>query len=186
MIDVYIQKVLNGDTDAFRFIIREYKDRAYSLVMSVVKNEHESQDVVQKAFIKVFNNLSSFKGKSEFSTWFYRIVVNEAYQNVRNTRKEHISINEITGNEKLYAENKVFLKMEKDNQRYYINKVLKKLSADHSLALRLFYLEEFSVDEIMQITGWTNSNTKVILHRARKKMTEALTTLFEVNKEELY
>lgn len=185
MIDVYIKNVLEGDSEAFRYIIREYKDRAYSLVMSVVKNEHEAEEVVQKAFIKVFNNLGSFKGNSEFSTWFYRIVINEAYQNVRNAKKAHNFIHEIK-NDALSEESNILLKMEKDHQRYYINKLLKELSADHSLALRLFYLEEFNIDEITKITGWTNSNTKVILHRARKKMTEALTTLFGVKKEELY
>jgi RNA polymerase sigma-70 factor (ECF subfamily) len=52
-----------------------------------------------------------------------------------------------------------------------------KMPSNESLALRLFYLEELSVQELCEITGWTLANSKVILHRARKRMA------YELNKE---
>lgn len=79
MTDVYIQKVLDGDTDAFRFIIKEHKDNAYSLAISILKNEFEAKEIVQTAFIKAYTKLDTFKGTSSFATWFYRIIINEAF-----------------------------------------------------------------------------------------------------------
>lgn len=186
MTDVYIQKVLDGDTNAFRFIIQKHKDKAYSLAISVVKNEFEARDVVQTAFIKAYTKLDTFKTNSSFATWFYRILINEAFYKKRKQKGNPVSIDNATSSEIPSQVNKTLLKMEEDNQRYYINEALKKLSANYSLALRLFYLEEFTIDEITQITGWTDSNTKVILHRARNKMEKMLTNLFNLGKEELY
>ena len=61
MADTDIQKVLNGDVDAYRFIVREHKDKAYTLAISVVKDEALAQDVVQVAFIKAYKKLDTFK-----------------------------------------------------------------------------------------------------------------------------
>ncbi len=169
MDDVYIHKVLNGDTDAFRFIISNHKDMAYSLAMSVVKDEFIAQEVLQTSFIKAFSNLATFKGKSKFSTWLYRIVVNEALKVLKRRGKNFIVYGELSIG--IGSEIEDFkLKIGEDDQRYYINEALKRLSPKESLSLRLFYLQENSIEEIAEITGWTRTNIKVILHRARNNM----------------
>ena len=67
MDQVYIQNVLNGSAEDFRFLIRKYKDLAFSVAVSVVKNEFEAEEVVQEAFIKAFKNLASLKDKTFFN-----------------------------------------------------------------------------------------------------------------------
>src|SRR5664279_767345 len=91
MDDIYIQKVLKGDTDAFRFLIKKYKDIGYSLAMSVVKDEFTAQDVLQASFVIAFSKLSTFKGNSKFSTWLYRIIINEAFNAIRKRKNETVS-----------------------------------------------------------------------------------------------
>lgn len=186
MCDAYIQQVLDGDTDAFRFIIQQYKDDAWSLAISVVKEEFIAQDVVQNAFVKAYTKLDTFKRRSTFSTWLYRIVINEAFAQQRKQKRKSEITGDISPAGKPSKVSHTILKMEEDNQRYYINEALKKLPANYSLALRLFYLQDYSIGEITQVTGWSDSNTKVILHRARNKMKTLLTDLFNVDKEELY
>lgn len=181
-----IKKVLEGDKDAFRVIVKEYQDHAYTLAVSVVKDEFLARDVVQVSFIKAYKALSTFRENSKFSTWFYRIVINEAF----NKQKKEKNITQLTDtismNEDTSKLNSVFSKMEQDYQRYYINEVLSRLPGNYSLALRLFYLEEFNLKEISEITGWTDSNTRVMLHRARKEMKKLLTDVFNQQKEDLY
>lgn len=187
MVNAIIEKVLDGDADAFRFIVREYKDDAYTLAISIVKDEALACDVVQIAFIKAYRKLNTFKGESKFSTWLYRIVINEAFNKQTRENKNPVALETISASEVTVEEiNHVFSKMEKDNQQYYINEALTRLPGKHSLALRLFYLKELSLEEITGITGWTNSNTRVLLHRARKEMKKVLTDLFNLNKEDLY
>lgn len=181
MDDIYIQKVLKGDADAFRFIIRSYKDMAYSLAMSVVKDEFIAQEVLQTSFVNAFSNLATFKGKSKFSTWLYRIVINEAFKLLKKQGNSTIIYGEPLVNTACEIDD-FSLQIEVDDKRYYINEALKKLSPKESLALRLFYLEENSIEEMIEITGWTSSNIKVILHRARTNMKQMLEERFSINK----
>ena len=165
MDDFYIDKVLNGDKDAFRYFIREYKDIAFNLAISIVKDPQITEEVVQDAFIKAYNGLGSFKRKSKFSSWFYRIVVNEAYGYIRKN-KNTISFDQIASKTShLAAEDHV-----ENPKMSLVRRALRIMDTKEALALNLFYLEEKSIKEIKNITGWSISNTKVILHRARKNL----------------
>jgi RNA polymerase sigma factor (sigma-70 family) len=185
MDEIYIRNILNGDVNAFRFIIKNYKDIAFSLAMSVVKDEFVAQDVLQTAFMNAFTGLSTFKGKSKFSTWLYRIVINEAFKSVKKLKSEIVAFGELP----VFIAPEVdsfSLEMSADEQRFYINEALKMISSKESLVLRLFYLEENNIEEIADITGWTHSNIKVLLHRARINMKELLLKCFNVDKQILY
>ena len=185
MDEIYIQKVLKGDSDAFRFLIREYKDIGYSLAMSVFKDEFAAQDVLQASFVIAYTKLSTFKGKSKFSTWFYRIIINEAFKVLKKHNKDIVSYGELPVNISTDVED-TGSRIDGEDQRYYINEALKLLSPNESLALRLFYLGENSIEEIAEITGWSNTNIKVILHRARINMRQLLETRFNVNQTAFY
>jgi len=176
---------LNGDANAFRFIIKNYKDIAFSLAISVVKDEFVAQEVLQTAFVNAFTKLSTFKGKSKFSTWLYRIVINEAFKAIKKQKSEIITF----GESPIFTTPEIdcfSLGIDADEQRFYINEALKMISPRESLILRLFYLEENSIEEIAEITGWTFSNIKVNLHRARINMKELLMKYFNVDKQILY
>ena len=90
-----IHKVLNGDLEAFRELITKYKDMAYSIAISIVKDEFYAEEILQVSFIKAFEKLSTFKGDSKFSTWFYRIVVNESFKLYKKHKTEFVEFVEI-------------------------------------------------------------------------------------------
>ena len=173
MDDIYIQKVLDGNQDAFRFLIKKYKNLSYSYAMSVVKDEFLAQEVLQISFIKAYTKLNTFKGRSKFSTWLYRIIVNEAFKALHKRKKEFPLIeNELIDTNESST---VFIESStNEHQKYFINEALKKLGPKESLALRLFYLEEHSIKDITEITGWHKTNIKVLLHRGRINMKKIL------------
>ena len=78
MDDLHLQKVLKGDTEAFRYFVEQYKEMAYKMAISITKEEFSAKDVVQESFILAFRKLHTFRGKAKFSTWFARIVINQA------------------------------------------------------------------------------------------------------------
>jgi RNA polymerase sigma factor (sigma-70 family) len=176
--ELIIKKVLNGDTEVFRFFVSTYKDLAFSVAVSVVKDEFTAADVVQEAFVKAFENLKSFKGKSKFSTWFIRIVINESFKSVQKEKVHYTN---------LVIELEDFQKdeLKKSDQKFFVNEVLKNMSPNESLVLRLFYLNENSIKEICEMTGWDESKAKVTLHRARKTMEEKLSNLLKNEVESL-
>ncbi|WP_034243467.1 RNA polymerase sigma factor [Aquimarina atlantica] len=167
MDDFYIDKILSGDKQAFRYFVRKYKDIAYNLAISIVKNTYNAEDVVQESFIKAFKNLRYFKKNAQFSSWFYRIVVNEAFMYLRKNKIDFAKIDDrIT---------ELAIEETKENQQWELTqKSILRLHPNEALVLNLFYLEEKKIKEISNITGWSISNVKVILHRARKNIRKLL------------
>lgn len=185
MDEICIRQILEGNSEAFRQIITKYKDMAYSLAMSVIKDEFYAEEILQSSFLIAYDKLSTFKGASKFSTWFYRIVINESFKYANKHKSEFIDFVETPPEIPNEFENAI-LKLEVDDQKYFINEALKKISPKESLILRLFYLDENSIDEISSETGWSSSNIKVILHRARINLRQILTEIYKLDKKVLY
>lgn len=78
-----IQRVLGGDTTMFELLMRRYNERVYRAARSIVRDEHEAEDVMQQAYVNAFTHLRQFNGSAQFATWLTRIVINEALARVR-------------------------------------------------------------------------------------------------------
>lgn len=181
MDQLYIEKVLAGDAQAFKYFLKTYKHMAYSVAMSIVKQEHLAEEVVQDAFMVCYQSLSRFRSQSKFSTWLYRIVVNCAFTSIRKM-KIQTDVYEAEAHDVEFDECS-FESLVKKEREQLVQESLLKISANEALALRLFYLEELSLAEIREITGWTETNTKTILFRGRKNMYAILSKLM---KEDYY
>ena len=180
MEEAYIRRVIEGDVEAFRFLVRKYQHMAFTVAMSVVKDEFTAEEVTQEAFIKAFENLKKFRFQSRFSTWLYRITVNLSFKQLKKLKLQESSFVS-AGQEGTDTTPDGFDKLNETDRKFYINKAFETLSPKESLALRLFYLDENPVGEISNITGWSENNVKVILHRARKSFYAALGKI--LNKE---
>ena len=80
---IYIERVLKGDTNAFSHLINKYKDMVFTLVIKIVKSREDAEEVAQDSFIKAYQKLDSFKGQSKFSTWLYTIAYRNAMTKLR-------------------------------------------------------------------------------------------------------
>ena len=126
------------------------------------------------AFVKMYRALPSFQFGSKFSTWFYKIVYNTA---ITAQRKQSVfdSYDDAIATDLTTSEvDSATAILEREDRKEIIARVLKKLPADESLVLNLFYLEECSIADIGQITDLTPSNIKVKLFRGRKHFYETL------------
>ncbi|HOP51067.1 MAG TPA: sigma-70 family RNA polymerase sigma factor [Ignavibacteriales bacterium] len=169
-----ISSVLKGNDEDFKYLIERYKDRAFSLLKRILRNDMDAEEALQDSFIKAFKSLKSFKGEAKFSSWFYRIVYNTAMTKISN-RKTDLKIVDIEFDDNdepindlsnLYEENDTeFANLNSTEE--FINKLLDMIPVKYSSVLTMFYIDELNIEEIAQSTGMTISNTKVILHRAR-------------------
>nr|WP_299339853.1 RNA polymerase sigma factor [Allomuricauda sp.] len=176
--DFYRKRVLSGDREAFAFFIDKYQQMAFSIAISITKQENAAKEVVQNAFIQVFKSLRSFKGESLFSTWLHRIVVNESLKFVRKNKKERIEM----GFDDAMAisftvKNDALSAIEIEEKKEEIRRVLLTLKPKERLVLTLFYLKEFSHAEISESTGFSKNNVKILLHRGRKSFASAFTLI---------
>ena len=182
--NIYITKVLEGDRNAFAYLVDKYKTMVYSLALRLVKDREEAEEISQDAFIKAYQSLASFKGKAKFSSWLYRIVYNTAISRLRQQPTGRVSLDEPNISDTLYLESKEnYDTLSADERKKYLEKALDSLDRDEKMFVILYYYEEKDLDEIASIAGLTKTNTKVKLFRARKKM---LTVLQSYLKEETY
>lgn len=94
-----VQRVKNGDKEAFNLLVLKYQRKVGRLVRRLVNNSDEADDVVQDAFIKAYRALPQFRGDSAFYTWLYRIAVNTAKNHLVSRGKRPISLSELTSND---------------------------------------------------------------------------------------
>jgi RNA polymerase sigma-70 factor (ECF subfamily) len=182
--NIYITKVLEGDRNAFAYLVDKYKTMVYSLAFRLVKDREEAEEISQDAFIKAYQSLASFKGKAKFSSWLYRIVYNTAISRLRQQPAGKVSLDESNITDTLYIESKEnYDTLSAGERKKYLEKALDSLDSDEKMFVILYYYEEQDLDEIAAIAGLTKTNTKVKLFRARKKM---LTVLQSYLKEETY
>ena len=73
-----VERVQNGDKNAFGLLVTKYQHKVANLVSKYVKNSGDVADVTQEAFIKTYRALATFRGESAFYTWMYRIAINTA------------------------------------------------------------------------------------------------------------
>lgn len=163
---VIIKKVTDGELSAFSTLVDQYKDYAVTLAYNILLNKEDAEDIAQDAFIKAFSSLSSFNGSSRFSTWFYRIVVNTALNKLKRKNLAcTLSDEETTGTVEEWND-----KFRVIDQRKYIQIALDRLKEAERVCITLHYLNEFSMEEIKQITGFSIANIKVLLYRGRKNL----------------
>ena len=182
--NIYISKVLEGDRNAFAYLVDKYKTMVYSIAIRMVKDKEVAEEISQDAFIKAYQSLATFKGKAKFSSWLYRIVYNTAISKLRQQPAGKVSLDESNITDTLYLESKEnYDTLSADERKKYLEKALDSLDSDEKMLVILYYYEEQDLDEIASIAGLTKTNTKVKLFRARKKM---LTVLQSYLKEETY
>src|ERR1700730_16301103 len=85
----------NGDVAAFEQLVKRYDRTLLRIAQSVTRNREDSQDAVQEAFLKAFQDLGQFREDSQFSTWLIRITVNQSLMKLRKQRTvREVSLNE--------------------------------------------------------------------------------------------
>lgn len=166
----------------FEEIIDTEYNRFYAIAFRLTGNHHDSQDVLQTAFLNAFRNLDKFQGKSKLSTWIYKIIVNESKHFLGKMRA--LPISEIVKREGITEEaffgglkaQSVFddeLIMDEMREKC-LQGFLNCMSKNHRAAFLLKTITSLSVKEIAEVLDISIENAKVSIFRARHKIKEML------------
>ncbi len=177
----YINLVKGGQSNAFSYIVEKYQDIVFSIALKVLRNRDDAEEMAQESFIKAYKSIHSFKGNAKFSTWLYRITYNTCISEIRKRKMHFSSTEEIEIRDETQEIN--LDGIPEENRAKAIKEAMNQLPEDEYTLILLYYFEEQSVEEIGKVTGLSESNTKVKLFRARKKL---YTILNDMLKDELY
>jgi RNA polymerase sigma factor (sigma-70 family) len=172
---VYIEQILAGKSIAYSYIVDKHKDKAYNLAYRICGNHEVAEEITQDSFLKAYRSLKSFKMKSSFATWLYRIVYNTSISYIRIKKKTVLSLEDFPADTTIFnVSNISHEETEEEYRSSLISFALQKINEEERGLISLYYYEDMSTEEIADVTGISKSNIKVKLFRARQKMMEII------------
>lgn len=174
-----IERIRKGDHEAFSWIVDKYKDLVYTLCVRMLSSESDAEEAAQDVFVKVYRSINTFQGKSKFSTWIYRITYNQCISIIRSKVKLIDLVDDVPESEIDTGAMDALEGLKQKDRAMYVKQAMESLPETDAFILTLFYYEELSLEEICKVTGQTNNNVRIRLHRARKKMYVVLEELMK-------
>jgi RNA polymerase sigma-70 factor (ECF subfamily) len=176
----------NGEVAAFEQLVKRYDRKLLRIAQSITHNREDSQDAVQEAFLKAYQNLSAFREDAKFSTWLFRITVNQSLMKLRKQR----ATREASLDEDFQAEDDMLPIEVTDwapnpEQLYWaseLRSILIKCLEELSPILRTVFvlrdIEGLTIDQTVEVLSVSETAVKARLWRARLQLRESLNTYF--------
>jgi len=170
-----IAAVLKGDAASFEPLIERYSPRVFATARRYARRDSEVEDIVQEVWLKAFQKLSSFRNEAPFEHWLMRLAVRTCYDFLRgHQRNREAAFSDLSEPETDWLERFVSQPESASDQadaaRLLIQRVLDLLSPPARLVITLLEIEDRSIKEISQLTGWSIPLVKVRAFRARNEM----------------
>ena len=160
------------DLDAFEELLERYEAKLLNYILKITNfSKEEAQEILQEAFVKVWENLNSFDTSLKFSSWIYRIVHNasiSAHRKEKN-RDKKIHLSEQLSSLLPSKEERIELKLDRSWESEKVQSVFKKMDQKHREVLVLKFIEEFSYEEISDILKVPMGSVASQINRAKKK-----------------
>lgn len=175
-----VERARRGDTAAYEELVRRHQKRVFAIVGGILRRREDVEDVAQQVFLKVYLSLGRFDLRSSFSTWLYKIAVNECWDLLRKKKARRLVYEADMGEEQARqigmmegdaaGPSDAFQRAE---ARQLAERLLAGLPEDEQAMLVLKEGEGFSVEEIGELLGMNVNTVKVRLFRARRKLADA-------------
>jgi RNA polymerase sigma factor (sigma-70 family) len=183
-----VERVLRGDTEAFRSVINRTQGLVTQIVFKMINNPEDRRDIAQDVYLKVFHKLNSFKFQSKLSTWVWQITFNTCSNYLQKRRiglYDHVlkandsedypvEVSDVSDIFVSYLEKQLM----NDDLLKTLNEQINTLPPLYGTLINLYHQEELSYNEIAQIVQLPEGTVKSYLFRARKILKEKLSTAY--------
>ena len=184
--DFSLDALRSGDRAEFARLVDRYYEMIYRLAIKMVNNPQDAEDILQETFIKAYRHLEKFDGRSNLSTWLYRIATNEALMFLRRQKPDMVSVDETldTGEGEIKPVQIVdwgSLPEEglmSAEAQVYLDKAVEKLSPSLRVVFVLRDIQNLSTRETAEILDISETAVKTRLSRARLQLREELTSYY--------
>jgi RNA polymerase sigma-70 factor (ECF subfamily) len=166
-----VAKILNGDVDAYGFLVRRYQDAYFRFATRMLGSRDDADDALQSAFVRAYRKLRDCRDPARFGAWLYQIVINECrtFAHRRDRRERRLVRDE---RELEQAAGEQFAERSVDAEE--IQHALDQLDSEHREAFVLKHVEELGYEEMSQLTGVGVSALKMRVKRACDRLRQLL------------
>jgi len=172
-----VRRAQADDREAFEELMRRHQHRVFAVAGGILRKREDVEDIAQQAFVKAFFSLKRFDQRSAFSTWLYKITVNECWDMLRKKKVRPLvyesDLSEEQARQVIASEEKVNVGpdvSERLEAREQVNRLLDVLDERDRWMLILKEVEGFSIEEIAETLGLNSNTVKVRLFRARRRI----------------
>jgi RNA polymerase sigma-70 factor, ECF subfamily len=174
-----VRAAQNGDKAAFETLVRRHQHRVFAVARGILKRQEDVEDIAQQVFVKAYFSLKRFDQRAAFSTWLYKITVNECWDLLRKRKARPLVYESDFSEEqsRQYAAPDREVAQGPDTSermamRERLEGMLSQLEQRDRAMLVLKEVEGFSVEEIADSMGLNANTVKVRLFRARRRIVE--------------
>ena len=168
MTEALKDKKLRADT--FSAIVKQYSKPIYWHIRRMVLSHDDTNDILQNTFLKAWNNIESFRGDSQISTWLYRIAINETLTFIAKNSSNTVSIDTPEGAVVQQLESDVYFNGSRADALFH--EAVNRLPAKQRLVFNMKYSENMKYEEISEILGTSVGALKASYHIAVNKIEE--------------
>ncbi len=183
-----VARCRDGDTPAFNQLVTRHRQRCFSMIYQMVRNEEDAWDLAQDGFVRAWRSLASFRGQSSFFTWLYRIMTNVTLDWLRRKKIESgqefddsiglpgIAPGAVTAPQATVAP---AAKLADQEIRKRIDEAITRLSDEHRTVIVMRELEGMEYHEIAEAIGCSIGTVMSRLFYARRKLQTMLRDVHE-------
>ena len=167
-----IERVKKGNKMAFNFLMNKYYSRVYASLFSFTKSHEDSEDLTQMTFLKVWQQITTFRGDSAFFTWVYRIAINLAknYVSSANFKKQKINTSIEDADIEIKSFDNTELSLIHEQSLHEIRHFIESLPESLKTAFTLREHDGLSYEEIGEITNTPIGTVRSRIFRARESI----------------
>jgi len=173
-----VERARRGDHEAFRVLVERYRDRVFRLALRVLRDEEQARDATQEAFLKAYQALRRFEGRSSFYTWLYRLVLNLCLDLRRKDRsgrhveweeERSLAVSELAGPPTGFQAGPE-RELQRGELRAQLTLAIESLPDEARDTLLLREVDGLSYAEIAEVMGIPKGTVMSRLHHARRKV----------------
>ena len=169
-----VTQILNGDTRAFELLVKQYERLVFFVVNRLVKDEDDILDICQEVFIKIHKGLFRFNFQSKLSTWIAQVTYFTAINYLKKYKKEQVGAYPDDIENYHFTNDNPEELLTKKEVANYVEQLISQLPEVYRTVITLYHLNEFSCEEIGEITGMPEGTIKSYLFRARKLLKQKI------------
>ena len=170
-----VRSVAEGNEKAFEQLVEKYEHSVLNTIYRYIGYRVEAEDIAQEVFLKVWRHASDFKGRSRFSTWLYRIVVNQCLGYRKKHKEKPETLDETIDKDRASITPEAEIERRKEAE--IVRMAIDELPRRQRIALILSRFEGKSYKEIAQIMGVSLSTVESLIFRARGSLKKKLLPL---------
>jgi RNA polymerase sigma-70 factor (ECF subfamily) len=171
-----VKRVLSGESGLFEILMRRHNQRIYRIVRGILRDDGEAEDVMQDAYVRAYQHLAQFEGRSSFVTWLSRIAMHEAFARLQRQKKETSLDSEYRSDDMSFASASSSPEQQAANTELgtALQAAILSLPPKYRAVVMLRDAEELSTAEAASTLDISEDTIKVRLHRAHAMVRRAL------------